>query len=73
MAEVLYAIREGMAQKLPDVVLRRTDLGVAGKPTEETLRCAAAIMAKELGWDRNKKDQEIKDVEAIYTALALQE
>lgn len=70
-AEVLYAIREAMAQKLSDVVLRRTDLGVAGKPTKESLRSVATLMAGELGWDQGKTEQEIKEVESIYTDLIL--
>jgi glycerol-3-phosphate dehydrogenase len=70
-AEILYAIRETMAQKMSDVVLRRTDLGVAGKPTEESLRSVATIMAGELGWDQGKTDQEIKEVESIYTDFIL--
>jgi len=67
MAEVLYAILEEMAQRLSDVVLRRTDLGVAGKPAEGSLRSVAAVMAGELGWNKNKIEHEIEEVESIYT------
>ncbi|NIM92795.1 MAG: FAD-dependent oxidoreductase [Anaerolineales bacterium] len=70
-AEILYAIREAMAQKLSDVILRRTDLGAAGKPVEDSLHSVAAVMASELDWDQGKKDQEIKEVESIYTDCIL--
>jgi len=65
-AEVLHAVREEMAQKLSDVVLRRTDLGTAMNPGEAALREAANIMAAELGWDEARVKMEIEEVEQIY-------
>lgn len=65
-AEVIYAVRNEMAQKLSDVILRRTDLGSAGHPGKETVAACAELMAAELGWDNRKKQAEIADVDAIY-------
>jgi len=65
-AEVLHGVREEMAQKLSDVVLRRTDLGTAMNPGETALKETAGIMAAELGWDDIRIKQEIEEVRQIY-------
>jgi len=65
-AELLYNIREEMAQKLADVIRRRTELGSAGYPGDAAVQASAALMATELGWDAEKTQQEIRDVQAIY-------
>jgi glycerol-3-phosphate dehydrogenase len=65
-SEILYGIREEMAQKLSDVVLRRTELGTAEYPGEESLKTCADLMAKELGWNESKIQEELKEVRAIY-------
>lgn len=70
-AEVLYAVREEMAQTLADVVLRRTGLGAAGHPGEAALRQCARLMAGELGWSEARTRQEIEDVNAAYPAWAV--
>ena len=67
-AEVLHGVRQEMAQKLSDVVLRRTELGLTGKPDEVCLQACARIMAAELGWDRSRIFQEIEEMEAVYGA-----
>lgn len=65
-AEVLYGIREEMAQKLTDVVLRRTELGTREYPGEKCLKTCASIMAKELDWDDSRLQRELEEVKAIY-------
>jgi glycerol-3-phosphate dehydrogenase len=65
-AEVLYAVREEMAQKLSDVVLRRTDLGTGGNPGEAALEECAQIMAGELGWSEARFQAELAEVRAKY-------
>ena len=65
-AEVVYAIRNEMAQKLSDVILRRTDLGSAGHPGKDAVQACAYLMAKELGWDAKRIKEEIATVDAIY-------
>lgn len=69
-AEILYGIREEMAQKLADVILRRTELGTAGYPGEECLESCANIMANELGWDKSRVQRELEEVKSIYTPEA---
>lgn len=66
-AEILFNIREEMAHKLADIVMRRTELGTAEYPGEEGLKTCADIMAQELGWDDARVKKEISEVKAIYT------
>jgi glycerol-3-phosphate dehydrogenase len=65
-AEVVHAIREEMAQKLSDVVFRRTDLGTAGDPGEVAIRDCAEAMRKEIGWTEDRTKDEIGRVEAVF-------
>jgi glycerol-3-phosphate dehydrogenase len=65
-AEVIHAAREEMAQTLADVVLRRTELGSAGRPDDRSLQTCADLMAEELGWDAVRKQQELEQVRALY-------
>jgi glycerol-3-phosphate dehydrogenase len=66
-AEVLYGLREEMAQKLVDVIRRRTELGSAGYPGDEAVQNCAAIMATECGWNAERTQKEIRDVKALYS------
>ena len=66
-AEVIHGIREEMAEKLADVVLRRTDLGSAGDPGDGALKTCAALMAKELDWDAVRVRREIEEVKSIFS------
>lgn len=65
-AEILHSIREEMAQRLADVVLRRTELGTAENPGDETIRFCANIMAAELNWSRAKTEAEVADVTGAF-------
>jgi glycerol-3-phosphate dehydrogenase len=58
-AELVYSVRHEMACQLDDFVLRRTGLGTLGNPGEEVLRRCASLMAKELGWDQPRIENEI--------------
>lgn len=69
-AEVVYAVRNEMAQKLSDVVLRRTELGSAGLPEEAAIRCCADLMGGELGWDKSRQEQEIGELKSRYVMIA---
>jgi len=66
MAEVFHAVREEMAQKLADVILRRTDLGSGGHPGDAALKGCAGVMAKELGWSKNRMKKELEEVNRVY-------
>lgn len=66
VAEVLHAVREEMAQTLRDVVLRRTELGTLAYPGDRAIKRCARIMARELGWDKQKTTNEIDEVKRMY-------
>jgi glycerol-3-phosphate dehydrogenase len=61
-AEILHGIREEMAQKLSDVIFRRTELATAGVPGDVCLRSCATLMSNELGWSKTRTEREIEDV-----------
>jgi glycerol-3-phosphate dehydrogenase len=65
-AEVLHAVRNEMALRLSDVIMRRTELGTADRPTESCLEWCANLMGAELGWDEDRKRREIEEVKAYY-------
>jgi glycerol-3-phosphate dehydrogenase len=58
--EIIHAIREEAAEKLSDVVLRRTDLASKGYPGDKCLESAAQIMARELHWSPTRQEEEIR-------------
>lgn len=62
-AEVAHAIRKEMAVTLADVVLRRTDLGTAGRPTPDALDACSRIMATECGWNESRRQSELAKVD----------
>jgi glycerol-3-phosphate dehydrogenase len=65
-AEVVHAVREEMAQKLEDVVLRRTELGTAGHPGRAALAACAGVMAAELAWTQSRTQDEVQQVERFF-------
>lgn len=65
-AEIMHGIREEMALKLSDVVMRRTELGSAGHPGEAALQTCAKIMGEELQWSAKRVREELAEVEAVY-------
>ena len=66
--EVVYAVREEMAQHLTDVVFRRTDCGSAGLPSDDVLNTCAAVMAAECGWDDARTADELARVRRACSA-----
>jgi glycerol-3-phosphate dehydrogenase len=69
-AEVLHSVREEMAQKLSDVVFRRTSLGLTGDREDGALRTGAAVMSRELGWDDLRTQREISEVKSAFAVRA---
>lgn len=65
-AEIIHAIRFEMAQKLADVVLRRTDLATGEYPGEEAMQTCGNIMAKELGWNKENIEREIQEIKSKF-------
>jgi glycerol-3-phosphate dehydrogenase len=57
-ARTVEAVREEMAVTLADAVLRRLDLGTAGRPREADLETVARTMARHLGWDAAREGAE---------------
>jgi glycerol-3-phosphate dehydrogenase len=66
-AEVVHAVREEMAEKLADVILRRTELGTAGHPGGSALKACAKLMASELGWNESRIRNEVQEVERFFS------
>lgn len=64
--EILYGIRQEMAIRLSDAVLRRTEAGSAGHPGKAALYAASEIMAAELDWSVSHQAREIEEVERSY-------
>jgi glycerol-3-phosphate dehydrogenase len=65
-AEIVHAIREEMAEKLGDVIFRRTDLGTGCHPGEDALLECARIMASEMGWDEDREKKEADEVRKYF-------
>lgn len=68
-AEVIHAVREEMAQKLSDIIFRRTDLGTGEHPGEAALQTCAGLMAAELGWDDERTQAELAEVRDQFPAF----
>ena len=64
--EIRHAVRQEMAVKLSDAVLRRTEAGSAGHPGNDALRAAGTLMAGELDWSQRRVEEEIAGVESTY-------
>jgi glycerol-3-phosphate dehydrogenase len=65
-AEIVYVIRNEMAVRLTDIVLRRTTFGATGHPGDEAIRASAAIAGTELRWDAEQTAREIGDLQRFY-------
>lgn len=68
-AEIVYAVREEMAQRLSDVVFRRTDLAIGGHPGDAVLEACAEVMAVEMGWSDGRMLSELAEVQAAFPNL----
>ena len=61
LAQVVYAIRNEMADSLTDIILRRTGIGTLGNPGIPVLNSVAEAAASELGWDDARRNAEIDE------------
>ena len=66
VGEVRHAVRDEMAVRLSDALLRRTEAGSGGDPGDEAISAAARIMADELGWTPAQVEREVADLRAVY-------
>jgi len=65
-AELVRAVRDEMAVKLEDVILRRTELGSLGFPGEECLKRCGEWMSRELSWDSARLELEINEARQAF-------
>lgn len=70
-AEVVYSVRQEMAVKLSDALLRRTDIAACRHPGEACLFECAALMAAELGWDEARLVREVHETQEALARLGL--
>lgn len=68
-AEIIHAVREEMAFKLGDVVLRRTNMGSCRPPSMKALLAVADLMAGEKKWSKQQLSQEIDEVLATMNMM----
>ena len=74
-AEAIYAVRTETAQRMSDIVFRRTELGTDGHPGPAALDELQALLAAESGWSEQRVSQERAIVErefARYLAMPSQ-
>ena len=74
--EVLYASRHEMAQKLADVLLRRTMVAYGPNVALDVDEAAAEVAVKHLGWSEERARKEVEDYREYvrrYTPKALRE
>jgi glycerol-3-phosphate dehydrogenase len=64
--EVVYVIRNEMAVRLTDILLRRTSVGALGHPGDEAVHECARIAATELGWDATRTAEEVSALNLFY-------
>ena len=65
-AELVWAVRHEMALTLNDAVIRRTPLGALGFPGDAAAHRAAEIVATELGWPDERRQEELEALRAFY-------
>jgi glycerol-3-phosphate dehydrogenase len=63
-AEAIHAVRKEMAQRMTDVVFRRTELGTDGHPGKAALDELQTLLATELGWSDTRQRDERARVES---------
>ncbi|MFO7559311.1 MAG: glycerol-3-phosphate dehydrogenase/oxidase [Desulfobacterales bacterium] len=67
LAQVVYALKKEMARTLKDIVFRRTGIGTLGNPGRGLIQKVADIAAEYLGWDEEKKAEEIAGTIQLFT------
>jgi len=65
-ARTRAAVRDEMARSLSDAVLRRLDLGTAGRPVDADLAAVCGVMREELGWSDEQEQKERTDLLSAY-------
>jgi glycerol-3-phosphate dehydrogenase len=70
-AQIRYSVEHEMAQRLGDVVFRRTELGSAGHPGDAALEFSAQVMGSELKWSQSEIDEELEAVQKEFFPIPL--
>lgn len=65
-AQARLAVREEMALTLGDAILRRLDLGTAGRPAARDVDAVEGVLAAELGWNPDRRADERRALEGAY-------
>lgn len=65
-AEIIFGVRHEMAYTLSDIMMRRTELGTAEKASDAQIHTVADLMATELNWSKDQKNDEIQKYIKIY-------
>jgi glycerol-3-phosphate dehydrogenase len=65
-AEAVYAVRAETAQRMGDVVFRRTELGTDGHPGVAALDELQALLSEECGWSAQRSAEERAIVEREF-------
>ncbi len=60
-AEVLYAFRRELAEKLGDVLLRRSMVGLGPRVALDVDEAAAQVAVRHLGWTEERAEREVKE------------
>ena len=60
-AEVLYAFRRELAQTLPDVLLRRTMVGLGPRVALDVDEAVAQVAVRHLGWSQERAEREVRE------------
>ncbi|MDN5698106.1 MAG: FAD-dependent oxidoreductase, partial [Rubrobacter sp.] len=74
--EILYAFRHEMAEKLADVLLRRTMVGMGPNVGLDVDEAAAKVAVEHLGWSQERAEKEVADYRDYvrrYTPRAFRE
>jgi glycerol-3-phosphate dehydrogenase len=65
-AEAVYSVRAEAAQRMSDIVFRRTELGTDGHPGELALAELQTLLSTELGWSEQRSASERSIVEREF-------
>lgn len=71
--EILFLIQHEKAQTLPDLILRRTLLGMLGKLTLPVLQELAVIMGQALGWHPEAQQAAVQETVTLFKTRHLTE
>jgi glycerol-3-phosphate dehydrogenase len=66
LAEVVFAIREEMAQRMTDIVFRRTELGAAGHPGPSVLDPLQEFLSRQCQWTKKRAAEERAATESCF-------